>query len=381
MTTASHRLHGGLIGQTGSRAQLNTPALVLDLNAFERNVAKMADFARACGIALRPHAKTHKSADVARAQIAAGAVGLCCAKLGEAEALAAEGIENLHLTSPVVTPQGIARLAALNARTNGLSVVADHPAPIDAMAEAAAGGSPLRVVVDVDPGIGRTGAASAEDALALARLIAECRSLAYAGVQFYCGSQQHIADFEGRRAAITDRTDYLRSVIEALTAAGLAPPLVTGGGTGSHVIDAELGVLSELQVGSYVFMDREYGDCDLDGTGTPPFEVALIVEASVVSANRPGMATIDAGLKAFAVDAGPPVLLSGASEGSRYRFMGDEHGAVIAAQGEAAPALRGRVTLSTPHCDPTVNLYDAYHVVRGDTLVDIWSVTARGRSA
>ncbi|MDP8913174.1 MAG: DSD1 family PLP-dependent enzyme [Pseudomonadota bacterium] len=381
MTTASHSLHAGLIAEPGSRGRLNTPALVLDIDAFERNVAKMAAFARARGIALRPHAKTHKSADVARAQIAAGAVGLCCAKLGEAEALAAEGIDGLHLTSPVVTPPGIARLAALNARIESLSVVADHPGPVGAMAAAAAGGRPLRVIVDIDPGIGRTGVASAEDAVALARQIAESPSLIYAGVQFYCGSQQHIADFAGRRAAIADRTDYLRSVIGVLTAAGLAPPLVTGGGTGSHVIDAELSVLTELQVGSYVFMDREYGDCDLDGTGTSPFEVALMVEASVVSANRPGMATIDAGLKAFAVDAGPPVLLSGASEGSRYRFMGDEHGAVIASNGEAAPAIMSRVTLATPHCDPTVNLYDAYHVVSGDTLVDIWPVTARGRSA
>lgn len=157
---------------------MNTPALVLDLDAFERNIARMAAFAQAHGVALRPHAKTHKSADVARAQIAAGAIGQCCAKLGEAEALAGEGIDGLHLTSPIVTDSGIGRLVALNARVSGLSVVADHPDAVDALAAAAAGGKPVNVVVDIDPGIRRTGVASAEHALALARRIGEhARSL------------------------------------------------------------------------------------------------------------------------------------------------------------------------------------------------------------
>ena len=380
MTTASQRLHAHLIAEPGSRERLNTPALVLDLDALERNIAAMAAFARTQGVALRPHAKTHKSADVARAQIAAGAVGQCCAKLGEAEALADEGIDGLHLTSPIVTGPGIDRLVALNARVSRLSIVADHPDAVDALA-AAAGGRPVDVLVDIDPGIRRTGVASAADAVALARRIADHASLAYAGVQFYCGFQQHIADYAERRAAIADRTAYLRTVIDALTAAGFPPPLVTGGGTGSHVIDAELGVLTELQVGSYAFMDREYGDCDLDGSGAAPFETALTVDARVISAIAAGMATVDAGFKAFAVDAGPPPILSGAPAQSRYVFMGDEHGAVIAPSGKAAPSLGERVTLATPHCDPTVNLYDAYHVVRGGELVAIWPVTARGRSA
>ena len=381
MTTASHRLHAHLIGEPGSRERLNTPALVLDLDRFERNIAHMAAFARRSGVALRPHAKTHKSADVARAQIAAGSIGQCCAKLGEAEALAGEGIDGLHLTSPIVTDPGIGRLVALNARVSGLSVVADHPDAVDALAAAAAGGKPVSVVVDIDPGIRRTGVASAENALALARRIGEHASLAYAGVQFYCGFQQHIASYAERRAAIADRTAYLRTAIDALVAAGLPPPLVTGGGTGSHVIDAELGVLTEIQVGSYVFMDREYGDCDLDGSGAAPFATALMVDSRVISANTPGIATVDAGFKALAADAGPPPILSGAPKQSRYMFMGDEHGAVIAPSGEAAPSLGERVTLATPHCDPTVNLYDAYHVVREDRLVAIWPVTARGRSA
>ncbi len=375
--TRSEQLHRHLIGRQGSRADLNTPALILDRTAFDANVAAMADFAQAQGIALRPHAKTHKSADVARAQIAAGAVGQCCAKLGEAEALAAEGIEGLLLTSPVVTPRAIERLVALNAVSPGLRVVADHPDVVDATARANGGRTPLTMLVDIDPGIHRTGVASPEAAVALARQIADASALTYGGVQFYCGSQQHIPAFADRRAAIAELTDYMCTVLAALDAAGLAPPVVTGGGTGTHRIDAELGVLTELQCGSYVFMDREYGECDL-GTS---FATALMVDASVISANHAKLSTIDAGHKAFSADAGPPAVLTGAAEGSAYRVMGDEHGAIVPPAGLPAPPLGARVSLMTPHCDPTVNLYDAYHVVEGDTLVAIWPITARGASA
>ena len=375
---ASYRLHAHLIGQPGSRDWLNTPALILDLAAFERNVVRMADFARKHGLALRPHAKSHKSADIARAQIAAGAVGLCCAKLGEAEALAAEGIDGLHLTSPVVTPPAIARLAALSRRLTSLSVVADHPAAVDALASAAQGGPPLTVFVDIDPGIRRTGVVTANDAVTLARFIADCPSLRYGGVQFYCGAQQHIQNFPERREAIAERTRYLCKYLADLAAAGLPPKVVTGGGTGSYAIDAELGVLTELQVGSYIFMDREYAECDLDGGGAMPFETALLVDSRVISANAIGLITIDAGLKAFSTDAGPATIIAGAGDDARYRFMGDEHGAVM---GTDLPRLGARITLGTPHCDPTVNLYDAYHLINGEDLTAIWPVTARGRSA
>jgi D-serine deaminase-like pyridoxal phosphate-dependent protein len=164
-------------------------------------------------------------------------------------------------------------------------------------------------------------------------------------------------------------------------AAGLTPPIVTGGGTGTHAIDAELGVYTELQVGSYVFMDRQYEVCALREDGAVPFETSLMVDARVISANHPRLVTVDAGLKAFATEAGDPPILAGAPEGSTYRFVGDEHGAVIPPEGATPPALGDRVTLAAPHCDPTVNLYEAFHVVRGDTLEAIWPVTARGRSA
>lgn len=371
-------LHHHLIGQQGSRAALNTPALVIDEAALERNIATMAAFARGGGLTLRPHAKTHKSVDIARLQLKAGAVGVCCAKLGEAEAMADGGIGGILITSPVVTPQAIARLARLSARSPDLCVVADNPENVAALAMAMEGaGRPLGVLVDIDPGIRRTGVASPEAAVQLAGQIAAEPALRFAGVQFYCGAQQHIASFEERRAAIADRTAYLSGVIEQLTAAGLAPDLITGGGTGTHAIDAELGVLNELQAGSYVFMDRQYNECDLTGRGGP-FATALQIDTRVISANSASMATLDAGYKAMAVDGGSPTVLTGAPASSMFVFMGDEHGALIAP--DHVFKLGDAVTLATPHCDPTVNLYDHYHVVRDGTLVAIWPVTARGRS-
>jgi D-serine deaminase-like pyridoxal phosphate-dependent protein len=372
-------LHKNLIGRQGSRRALNTPALVIDRDALQRNIEAMAAFARGKGIALRPHAKTHKSIDIARMQMAAGAVGVCCAKLGEAEVLATGGINAILITSPVVTPQAIERLIALNGRIGDLRVVIDNPDNAGALAAAAAAaGQTLIVLIDIDPGIRRTGVASAQAAVELARRIAASSALRFAGVQYYCGAQQHIETYADRRAAIEERTQYLQSVLEALNRAGHAPGLVTGGDTGTHAIDAELGVLTELQTGSYVFMDKQYLDCDLDGEGRALFETSLFVDAHVISANSASMATIDAGFKALSTDGGLPAVKSGAPAGSTFVFMGDEHGALIAP--EHAFRIGDHVSLAVPHCDPTVNLYDAYHVVRDGTLIDIWPVSARGRS-
>ncbi|MCX7356590.1 MAG: DSD1 family PLP-dependent enzyme [Alphaproteobacteria bacterium] len=372
-------LHKHLIGQQGSRLALNTPVLVIDRDTLQRNIEAMAKFAREKGMALRPHAKTHKSADIAKLQLSAGAVGVCCAKLGEAEALAEGGVQNILITSPVVTPQAIARLITLNGKINQLRAVADNPDNVDALAAAAkAAGKALDVLVDIDPGIRRTGVPSAEAAVSLAQRIAAAETLRFAGVQYYCGAQQHIESYADRRAAIADRTEYLRGVIEALSRAGYAPEVVTGGGTGTHRIDAELGVLTELQAGSYVFMDKQYNDCDIDGEGRAVFETSLFVDAHVISANSASMATIDAGFKALSTDGGLPVVMDGAPAGAMFVFMGDEHGALIAP--DHAFRIGDHVSLAVPHCDPTVNLYEAYHVVRDGALIDIWPVSARGRS-
>jgi 3-hydroxy-D-aspartate aldolase len=380
--TYAFTLHQHLIGRQGSRKSLNTPALVLDIAALDRNIAAMAAFAAASGLKLRPHAKTHKSADIARRQIEAGALGVCCAKLGEAEALAEGGIAGLLITSPVVGEPAVERLVSLAAENPGLMSSCDNPAAVAAIGAAAkAAGVTVTLLVDLDPGLHRTGVADTAACVALARQIDAHPALVFAGLQFYCGAEQHIEAYADRRAAIVARIAKLTEAIEALKAAGLAPGIVTGGGTGSHAIDAELGVFTELQVGSYIFMDRQYADCALREDDPAPFETSLMVDARVISANHPMLVTVDAGLKAFATEAGPPPILAGAAEGSVYRFMGDEQGAIAPPKGVAPPRLGERVTLAAPHCDPTVNLYDAYHVVRGDTLEAIWPVTARGRSA
>ena len=375
-------LHGGLIGQQGSRMDLNTPVLVVDLDALHRNIATMADFARSHGVQLRPHAKTHKSPDIAKLQIAAGAIGLCCAKIGEAEVMAENGVTSgLHVTSPVVSPSAIARLIRLNRRTTGLMCVADNPQNVTDLGKAAeADGSQLSVVIDIDPGIRRTGVATPEAAIAVLRAIEAEPALLYAGVQCYYGLQQHMENYRERLGSVQDCAALMRDIITALTDAGAPPPIVTGGGTGTHRIDPGLGLFTELQAGSYVFMDSQYLACDLTGDGAAcPFETSLMIDARVVSANTPGMATVDAGFKAFATDAEAPQVLAGAAAGAQYFFMGDEHGAILLPEGGTL-GLSNIVTLAAPHCDPTVNLYDTYHVVQGDTLRALWPVAARGRS-
>ena len=352
-----------------------TPCLMLDLDALERNIARMADHARAHGLALRPHAKTHKSRAIAELQSKAGASGICCATLHEAEQLAGAA-RSILLTSPVVTADGFARIASFVAGGIDLAVVVDHASVVPALAAALPAGGRLRVLVDIDPGSGRTGVASPTDAVALAGAISADARLAYGGLQFYCGSEQHIASLAERRAAIAARNVKLAETIAALEAAGFGPPVVTGGGTGTHGIDAEAGLLTELQCGSYVFMDQDYGACDLGGAA--PFEQALTLHATVVSASYPGFVTLDAGTKAIATDAGEPRVLAGAPIDSRYRFKGDEFGRLDLPAGTIAPEVGARVVLMPSHCDPTVNLHGLYHLQRGGEPVGVWPAEGRG---
>jgi D-serine deaminase-like pyridoxal phosphate-dependent protein len=370
-----------LVGKPGSRARLATPALVLDLDAFERNVAKMADHCRRNGLGLRPHAKTHKSLEIARAQLAAGAVGQCCAKLGEAEAMGAGGVDSIIITSPVVTPQGIARAMALNARIPDLMLTVDNPENATALAAAARdAGKVQKVLVDLDPGLHRTGIAPGEPVLALAKQIDASENLQLCGLQCYAGHVMHIEEFADRREKSLKAMKLLGETRDAFKAAGLPCDILSGGGTGSFDIDPEASVLTELQGGSYIFMDKQYNDVKAGNGGSVPFETSLFVQMSVVSNNTANLATTDAGFKAFSTDAEPPVLLSGAPEGASYFFFGDEQGGIFLPPDAKLP-LGATLTAITPHCDPTVNLYDCYHVVRGDMLVDIWSIEARGKSA
>jgi D-serine deaminase-like pyridoxal phosphate-dependent protein len=371
-------LNRDLINIPGGRAQLETPALVIDLDALERNIARMAEHAAQRGVALRPHAKTHKCVEIAKRQIAAGALGICCAKLGEAEALGEGGIENILITSPVVTERGIARLMALNARLPELIAVCDNQSVtghLDAAARQA--GKKLKLLIDIDPGMGRTGI-SAADAAGLVSFVAQADDLEYAGLQCYAGHVQHIESRNERREASLAALKDLAALRERLAADGLAPGIISGGGTGSFDIDPGAGILTELQAGSYIFMDRQYND--VWRGGTPPFETSLFVQTTVISANRAGLATTDAGYKAFATDAEPPLIAAGAPEGAAYFFFGDEQGGVLYSGENRKLAPGDVVTCVVPHCDPTVNLYDAFHVVRAETLAEIWPIDGRGRS-
>jgi D-serine deaminase-like pyridoxal phosphate-dependent protein len=376
----SRGVNAHLIGVPGGRWKLNTPSLVIDLDRLEANFAKMARLCAENGIGLRPHAKSHKSIEIARRQLEAGAVGICCAKLGEAEVLAAGGIGSILITSPVVTEEAFRRLAPLNRLCPDLMVVTDSEAHLPGLTGAAtASGKALRIIVDLDVGQHRTGIVPGPDAVALATAIAATPGLSFAGIQGYAGHLQHVGDRRERTATTLAAMALLDETREALEGQGLACPIVTGGGTGTFDLDPQAGALTDLQAGSYIFMDGQYNDVwEKDGADAP-FATSLFVQTTVISANHPAIATADGGLKAFAADAGPPRIVSGAPRGTQYLARSDEHGRLELPPGNRL-AVGTTITCAVPHCDPTVNLYDFYHVVRGDTLVDIWPVDARGRS-
>ncbi len=368
------------IGQQGSRAGLNTPALLLDLDALDANIAAMAAHTKAAGINLRPHSKGAKSIEIGRRQMAAGAIGICCTTVGEAEVMAGAGIEGVLITSPVVTPPMIDRLVALNKQAKGLMVVADNPVNVDALAAAGQkSGKPLSVIVEFDVGQGRTGVTSVEGAIALARRIEAAEHLRFLGIQAYYGHMQHIPAFADRKAAATGQMDRVRDLLARLKAEGVAAGVVTGGGTGTFDIDPAGGVYTEVQPGSYPFMDREYLEIDMTAGRTSPFVASLFVQASVVSANREGFAVVNAGYKSFATEGGMPRVSSPKLVGASYKLMGDEHGGVDYDPNGGTLKLGEAVEFLVPHCDPTINLYDRYHCVRGDRLVEIWPIDGRGR--
>ena len=375
-------LNADLVGVPEGRAKLQTPALVVDLDILERNIARMADYAKSRGIQLRPHAKTHKSGEIAKRQIEAGALGVCVAKLGEGEALADAGVGNLLITSPVVTDKGIERLIALNVRVTDLMATVDNPetaARVDAAAKAS--GKKLKVLVDLDPGMSRTGIPMGDRGFALVEQVTKADGLEFMGLQCYAGNVQHMESPNERRDRSLSVMRELGEFRDGLKKRGINPRIVSGGGTGTFDIDPDAHVLTELQVGSYVFMDRQYRDVWTKPGDAVPFETSLFVQTTVISANRDGLATTDAGFKSFATDAGPPEIASGAPEGANYFFFGDEQGGILysTAGGKLTP---GHVLACVvPHCDPTANLYDVYHAVRGDRLEAIWPVDSRGRSA
>ena len=356
-------------------AAVDTPALVIDVDAMERNLERMASFARSAGVRLRPHAKMHKSAELARMQIAAGAVGVCVQKPSEAERLADAGVLDIYISNEVVSPEKLTRVAALArtlaSRGGRLAIAVDGPVGIGRLAAAvavAARSAEIDVFVEIDVGQGRCGVPGADRdpsaAIALAREVASAPGLRFAGLQAYHGRAQHIRSVEGRRAAVAASAASVRATRHALERSGIPAPLVTGAGTGTFVLEAASGACDELQPGSYLFMDRDYADNERDPTA-PQFEHALFVKAQVMSVGA-RHAVVDAGLKSHAVDSGPPRVHDPSGRHALvFENASDEHGVLRPVEGSQLPAVGDTVWLVPGHCDPTVNMYDQYVAVRG----------------
>jgi len=344
-------------------AAIDTPALVVDLDAMQRNLAAMAGYAQAQGLRLRPHAKTHKSAWVAAQQIALGAAGVCVQKTSEAEALAEGGIGDIFITNEVIDVAKLARVAAL-ARRCRLAIAVDSGLGIARLAAAVrAAGADIAVFVEIDVGQGRCGAAPLQ-AGALARQVDDA-GLRFAGLQAYHGQAQHLRTGAERAAAIEHAGACVRQALAAIETAGLTCPLVTGAGTGSFVNEAASGLWGELQAGSYVFMDRDYADNDAS-PGAPRFEHALFVKSQVIS-RADGRAVVDAGHKSHAIDSGLPRVWT--RDDLLFANGGDEHGILRPRDTVARlPALGETVWLVPGHCDPTVNLHDTLVGVRGGLM-------------
>jgi D-serine deaminase-like pyridoxal phosphate-dependent protein len=363
--------NAGLIGKRESLSQLMTPALVLDLDAFEQNVSAYQRLINAHGLKARPHAKSHKCAEIAHRQIAAGSVGVSTATLHEAEALAEKGITDILITSPIALSKR-ERQQQLLERGVELTIVVDNPEQVPSPSASRV----LNVLIDIDLGMGRTGVRDVESALRLIDTVSNTSGLSWRGLQAYSGKVQHVVDFSERSTMYSAQLRLLLDLIMALDKRGLKAATVSGGGTGTLAIDCREGILTEHQGGSYIFMDVEYNAVTLGGKAA--FATSLLVHSAVISNNVPGQVTIDAGLKSFATDGPLPKVSAGAPAGTAYTFFGDEHGLLTFPEATYQMPLGSIVTLETPHCDPTVNLHDYLHIVQGDTLIDIWRIDGRG---
>jgi 3-hydroxy-D-aspartate aldolase len=358
--------------------EIQTPALIIDLDAFERNVARMKGHAETMGVRLRAHAKTHKSADIALYLMEkGGAVGICCQKVSEAEALVRGGVTDVLIANEVTDPRKIDRLARL-AKSARISVCIDDASVVPVLSEAAVRHQvTLDVLVEIDCGARRCGVMPGMPAVDLARQVAGAANLAFIGIQAYHGRAQHIYDPAERRAAIDAVIDMVRETIGLLHEAGLDCAIVTGAGTGTHNLEAMSGLYNEIQPGSYIFMDADYARVrSTDGNDTVGgFEHALFVLTSVMSKPASGRAVCDAGLKAHSIDSGLPVVFD--RDGVHYTGASDEHGN-LADRGDVL-RLNDKLRLVPGHCDPTCNLHDWYVGVRNGRVETLWPVTARGK--
>jgi len=355
-------------------AAIDTPALVLDLDAFERNLERMAAALHGTGVRLRAHAKAHKCPEIAKRQVAQGAVGICCQKVSEAAVFVDAGIADILVTNEIVGAAKLEHLAQL-ARRARMGVLVDDARALQALAAVAeAQGAAIDAYVEVDVGGNRCGVAPGEPAVALAREIAGSPPLRFAGLHCYHGSAQHMRLPEERAAAIASTVEAARRTMEAIEAEGIKVECITGAGTASFVHERDSGVFNEVQAGSYAFMDRDYAD-NRYGAGDVVFEHALFVRTSVMSRPTATRAVVDAGLKASSVDSGMPRVWQ--RDELRYHKASDEHGVIETPAGSNL-ALGEALMLVPGHCDPTFNLYDELVCIRGDKVAAVWPIAARG---
>lgn len=365
---------------TTTTADLSTPALLVDLDAFEANLRRMADHVAAAGVALRPHAKTHKCPEVARRQVALGAIGVSTATVAEAEAMAAAGLPGILLTSPIVDRGKVARMVALRARGHDVLLAVGHEREAELLDEAAqAAGVTVEVLLDLDVGDRRLGVEPGGPSRALAERIGRCRALSLVGVQAYSGLASHVEGHRARRATSEAALGRAVEERERLSRAGFDARILSVGSTGTFDIDPGIAGVTELQCGSYVFLDDDYrriGNA-VGGPAYDAFAPSLTVLATVVNV-RDDLAIVDAGIKAFATDVPLAPTVPG-RPGLAYKRRGDEFGQ-LSGPADQLPRIGERIALSVPHCDPTVNLYDRLHAVRGDRVEAVWPVVARRES-
>ncbi len=360
---------------------IQTPCLVLDLDALERNITKMGDIAREMGVRHRVHGKMHKSVDVANLQERlGGSCGICCQKVSEAEAFARGGIKDILVSNQVRDPAKIdrlARLPKLGART--IVCIDDIANVADLSAAAQTHGTTIECLVEIDCGAGRCGVTTTPAVVAIAKAVEAAPGLKFSGLQAYQGAMQHLDKYEDRKAKIDIAVAMVKDAVDALKAEGLTCDIVGGAGTGSYYFEGRSGVFNELQCGSYAFMDADYGRIlDKDGhrIDQGEWENALFILTSVMSHVKPDKAICDAGLKAQSVDSGLPVVFGRADV--KYAKCSDEHGVIEDPSG--ALKVNDKLRLVPGHCDPTCNVHDWYVGVRNGKVEALWPVTARGKA-
>jgi len=353
-----------------------TPALIIDLDAFEKNVKLMGDFIKQKGIRHRAHAKTHKSADIALYQIEhGGACGVCCQKVSEAEAIVAGGVKDVLVSNQVVDLKKIERLAGLAKRARTIVCVDDMDNVNDLSAAAVKAGVTIECLVEIDCGAGRCGVQWGQPVVDLAKKIASSDGLTFSGIQAYQGAAQHVHDFEVRKGQIDAAVQQVTDTVAMLKAESLECDIVGGAGTGSYYFEGASGVYNEMQCGSYIFMDADYQRVlDKSGNFISEFENALFIWTSVMSKTKKDKAICDAGLKAQSVDSGLPVIFGRTDV--EYIKCSDEHGVI--SDPDNILKLNDKLKLIPGHCDPTCNVYDWYVGIRNGKVECLWPVTARG---